>query len=165
MHTHKQKKQKKKKKKKNLTHFSLPTSPNSKVPGLSWSINYFISLSSTSISCLINCISVYLTPEKIRIFMSLFYFILFYLILFCFLGPHPQHREDPRLGFESELQLPVYTIATAMQDPSRVCDLYHSSWQCGILNPWMRPGIKHENSWFLVRFVSAVPWQELRQFL
>ena len=34
-----------------------------------------------------------------------------------------------------ELQLLAYTIATATQDPSRVCDLHHSSWQCQILNP------------------------------
>ena len=27
----------------------------------------------------------------------------------CFLGPHPQHMEVPRLGVESELQLLVYT--------------------------------------------------------
>ena len=40
--------------------------------------------------------------------------------------------EVPRLG---ELQLMAYTTATATQDPSCVCDLYHSSWQCQILNP------------------------------
>ena len=28
-------------------------------------------------------------------------------------GPHPQHREVPRLGGESELQLVAYTTATA----------------------------------------------------
>ena len=39
----------------------------------------------------------------------------------------------PRLGVESELQLPAYTPAT--QDPSRICDLHHSSRQCQILNP------------------------------
>ena len=33
------------------------------------------------------------------------YFILFYFI-FCFLGPHLQHREVPRPGVQSELQLP-----------------------------------------------------------
>ena len=43
--------------------------------------------------------------------------------------------EVPRLGVESELQLPSYTTATATQDPSRVCDLHHSSGQCRILNP------------------------------
>ena len=46
---------------------------------------------------------------------------------FVFLGLHPQHMEFSRLGVELELQLPVYTTATAMPDPSHVCDLHHSS--------------------------------------
>ena len=29
------------------------------------------------------------------------------------------------------------------------------------LSRWLRPGIKPTTSWFLVEFVSAVPWQEL----
>ena len=41
--------------------------------------------------------------------------------------------EVPRLGVESELQLPAY--ATAMQDPNRICNLHHSSWQHRIFNP------------------------------
>jgi len=45
--------------------------------------------------------------------------------------------EVPRLGVQLNLQLPAY--ATAMQDPSRVCDLYHSSWQRQILNPLREP--------------------------
>ena len=36
---------------------------------------------------------------------------------------------------ELEPQLPAYATATAMQDPSCVCDLYHSSWQYQIFNP------------------------------
>ena len=40
-----------------------------------------------------------------------------------------------RLGVESELQLLAYTAATATQDPSRICDLHHSSRQCWIFNP------------------------------
>ena len=47
----------------------------------------------------------------------------------CFLGLHLRHVEVPRLGIESELQLRVYTIATATPDLSCVCDLQHSSWQ------------------------------------
>ena len=41
------------------------------------------------------------------------------------------------LGVESELQLQllVYTTATAISDLSRVCDLCHSSRRCQILNP------------------------------
>ena len=45
--------------------------------------------------------------------------ILFYYYYF-FLGPHLQPMEVPRLGGESELQLPAYTTATATQDPSHI---------------------------------------------
>ena len=44
--------------------------------------------------------------------------------------------EVPRLGVESELQLPASATAIATPDPSvYVCDLYHSSRQHQILNP------------------------------
>ena len=43
--------------------------------------------------------------------------------------------EIPNLGIELELQLLAYTTATAMPDPSHVCDLHHSSGQHPILNP------------------------------
>ena len=42
--------------------------------------------------------------------------------------------EVPRLGVELELQLPAHTTATAMWDPSLVCDLHHSSQQRQIIN-------------------------------
>ena len=44
--------------------------------------------------------------------------------------------EVPRLGVESELELPAYTIATAtaMLDLSCVCNLHHNSQQCQILS-------------------------------
>ena len=41
----------------------------------------------------------------------------------------------PRLGVQSELQLPAYTTTTATPDLSQVCNLYHSSQQHQILNP------------------------------
>ena len=41
-------------------------------------------------------------------------------ISFFFLGPHLQHKEVPRLGVESELQLPAYTTATATPDLSHI---------------------------------------------
>ena len=52
-----------------------------------------------------------------------------------FLGLRPQHMEVPRLRVESELRLLAYTTDTAIQDPSCICDLHHSSRQCRILNP------------------------------
>ena len=65
----------------------------------------------------------------------------FLFLFFCFLGPHPQHMEVPRLGVKSELQLPAYAATTAMQDLSCVCDwhLYHSSQQCRIPDPLSEP--------------------------
>ena len=45
-------------------------------------------------------------------------------LFFCFfLGPHLRHMEVPRLGVESELQLPAYATVPATGDPSHVCDL------------------------------------------
>ena len=62
--------------------------------------------------------------------------ICYYLFLFfSFLGPHLWHMEVPRLGVESELQLPGSAKAIAMCDSSRGCDLYHSSLQHWIPNP------------------------------
>ena len=56
-----------------------------------------------------------------------------------FLGVYPRHMEVSRLGVELELELPAYSTATAMQDPSCVCNLHHSSWQRQILNPLSKP--------------------------
>ena len=52
-----------------------------------------------------------------------------------FLGLHPRHMEVPRLGVKSELQLPAYNTATATPDPTRVCNLHHSSRQRRVLKP------------------------------
>ena len=60
--------------------------------------------------------------------------VFFFFVFLSFLGPHPEHMEVPRLGVESELQPPASARATATPDPSHVCDLYHSSRQCQILD-------------------------------
>ena len=65
------------------------------------------------------------------------YSFLYYTVLSCShslshslsLRLYLQYMEVPRLGVESELQLPVHTTATAMTNPSHICNLYHSSWQ------------------------------------
>ena len=48
-----------------------------------------------------------------------------FFLSFVFLGPHSWHTEVPRLGVQSELQLPAYTTATAMPDLSIICNLHH----------------------------------------
>ena len=58
---------------------------------------------------------------------------LFLLLLFVFLAPHPLHMEVPRLGVESELELPATAMATG--DLSGICNLLRSLRQRGILNP------------------------------
>ena len=68
--------------------------------------------------------------------LLIFRFLLIFKSFFgLFLGLYLWHMEVPRLGVESELQLPTYTTARAMQDLSHICDLHHSSWQRWILNP------------------------------
>ena len=64
------------------------------------------------------------------------FFFFFFFFSFLSLGLYPWHMDDlSRLRVESELQLLAYTTATARWDPSHICNLYHSSWQCRILNP------------------------------
>ena len=58
---------------------------------------------------------------------SNFFFFLFRLNL--------QHKEVPRLGVKLEPKLLAYATATAMQDPSHICDLHNSSEQCQIPDP------------------------------
>ena len=63
--------------------------------------------------------------------------------------------EVPRLGVETELQLLADTTATAARDPSCVCDLYHSSWQCWVLNPLSEPMDGTHISRILVGFINC----------
>ena len=60
------------------------------------------------------------------------YAFFFFFSFSCFLGSHLRHMEVPRQGVTSELQLPAYTMATAMREPRFLCDLHCSS---RILNP------------------------------
>ena len=94
-------------------------------------------------------------------FLFALWFLFFGFVLFCcFLGLNPRAMEGPRLGVKSELQLPAHTTATP--DPSRVCDLHHSSQQHRIFNPTDR-----SQEWnlcphgHLVGLVTAEPRREL----
>ena len=76
-----------------------------------------------------------------------------------FLWPHLRHMEVPRLGLESELQLPACTTATAIPDLSCICDLCCScSWQYQSFNPLSEARywtcILTEARWVLFYFFS-----------
>ena len=62
-------------------------------------------------------------------------FILFYFIFVAFLGLHLWHMKVPRLGVETQLQVPAYARATEVWDTSHICNLDHSSQQSQILDP------------------------------
>ena len=55
--------------------------------------------------------------------------------IYFFFRATPAAYGGSQAGGQLELQLPACTTATAMWDPSRICDLHHSSWQRRILNP------------------------------
>ena len=84
----------------------------------------------------------------------------FYFI-FVFLGPHQRHMEVPKLRGESELQLLAYTTATAMWDPSHICNPHHSSWQCRILNSLSGARDQTHVLMDTVGFLTAEPQQKL----
>ena len=67
--------------------------------------------------------------------LAINYFFVCLFDLFVCLRPHPRHMEVPRLGAQSERYLLAYTTTTAVQDPSHVYNLHHSSQQGRILNP------------------------------
>jgi len=77
-------------------------------------------------------------------------FIGFLVCLFCFLGLHPQHTEGPRLGVQSDLQLPATATATAT---------VHGN--AGSLTLKVRPGIALRSSWMLIGFITTEPHGEL----
>ena len=66
----------------------------------------------------------------------------------------------PRLGVQLELQLPAYTTAAAIPDPSHVCNLHLSSWQHQIHNPLSKARDPTGVLMIVVRFVTTEPQGE-----
>ena len=65
---------------------------------------------------------------------------------FFFLQLYLQHVQVPRLGVESKLQLPAYTIATATLDLSHIWTYATVHGNARSLTYWARPGIKTASS-------------------
>ena len=88
--------------------------------------------------------------------------VIFFLFFFCFfLGPHPWHKEVPRIGVE--LDYSCWPMPQSRQGQnqaaSATCTTAHINW-----SHWERPGIKPTSSWILIGFVSAEPEGELLIF-
>ena len=96
-------------------------------------------------------------------------YMIIYLFVYLFLGPHLQHMEVPRLGVKSKLQLLACT--TAMQDPtcSATCTTTHVNIRslttdptlilmdpCKVRFHWARTGTQKNPTWLLFVFIK---WQ------
>ena len=76
--------------------------------------------------------------HTLSFYLSIIYFLFLSLSHFDILGPYPGHMEVPRLGVESELQLPAYTTAhsnarsfnTLSKAMDRICILMDTWWVC-----------------------------------
>ena len=97
--------------------------------------------------CLVGHFYVFLGEMPIYVFCPLFFFSSF--LRLCL-----RRMEVSRLEVESEPQLPAYTIVTATWDPSCICDLCSSLWQCQILNP-LSEIRDWTSSWILVKFLTC----------
>ena len=91
-----------------------------------------------------------LKKKRERSVVALFFFFSF------FLGPQPQYLEVLRLGVELELQLLASPTATAMPDPSLICDLCHSLRQWPSLTQWARPEIELASSQTLCQVLNLL---------
>ena len=91
---------------------------------------------------------------------SILLFVCFFLS-FWFLWIHLIYTEVPSLGVESELQMLAHGIATAMQDLSCICELYHSSQQCQYPIHWVRPGIKPTSAYTIWICFCCTTWEIL----
>ena len=106
--------------------------------------------------------SKYYLLEKLGLISTVIIFREYNFFCLC-LGLHPWHMEVPRLGVRLELKPPAYATATATPDPSRICNLHHSSWQCRILNLLSKARDWTRNLMVPSLIISAVPQQELRE--
>ena len=78
----------------------------------------------------------------LKLFKCSFGNIMILCVCVCLFRAAHWHMEVPRLGVESELQLPLpaYTTAIAMPDLSHACDLLCSSQPHQIFNPLSKEG-------------------------
>ena len=116
-----------------------------------------------------------------KIFLAGSFFSSFFFFLF-FLWSHLWHREVPRLGLESDLQLPVYATAIAMLDLSWICNWcpacsnpHPHGHYVGFLTLWITVGTPVFFLWahwiylpiffWPTRFLPRSPLTAVRQFL
>ena len=94
-----------------------------------------LSINIKYISICIWKIYIYSFGHNIYIYMYVCTIGILFTIFFFFLGLYLRNMDVPRLGVESELQLPALQLQPQQWDLNHICDLCHCSQQCWILNP------------------------------
>ena len=101
-------------------------------------------------------VETYLPDIKGRNSFNLFFF-------FFFLGPYLWHIEVPGLGVNQSCSCWPTPQPQQRQIWAMSATYYTTAHgNAGSLTHWLRPGIEPATSWFLVRFVSDAPQQELQ---
>ena len=93
--------------------------------------------------------------------LSSFFFFFFFCFYVFFRAEPVVPMEIPRLEVQSELLLLAYARAKQHQTGAMSMTYTTAHGSARSLTHWARPGIEPTVSWFLVRFISAAPWQEL----
>ena len=107
-----------------------------------------------SLMCLENYSSHF---SPVRIILDLWILFLSLYVFFFLLRLHLRQMEVPRWGVKSELPLLAYATATAIPDPTLICDLCCSLSNIGSsLIHWARPGIKPTSSWRLRQVLNPL---------
>ena len=102
------------------------------------------------------------SPFFLHMDIRLFQNHLFFFFFFSFLGPHPGHMEVSKARDQIRATATSLTPQPQQLEIRAVfvtCTTAHSN--VGSPTHWGRPGIEPTSSWMLIRFVSAVPQQEL----
>ena len=119
--------------------------------------------------CSIVCIHRYNYPNQcvcsyIFIFHIFWLFVSFFFSFsfFLFTSTPVANRSSQARG-QIRAAAETYTTATAMQDPSRICDLHHSLWQYQILNPLNEARDRTASSWRLHGVLNPLSHNENSQ--
>ena len=83
------------------------------------------------------------------------------MVFFFFSGPHPRHMEVPSYGSN-------WSYSRRPTPQPQQCQIWAASASyttahsnTGSLTHRARPGMEPTTSWFLVGFISTIPWREL----
>ena len=96
-----------------------------------WIVNSLqhMGISNSQASCLLSRMKQ--EPWEMQLPPSTYLYYYYYYYYYCFLGPQSWHME---VRGRIQVQLPADTTGEATWDPSHICGLHYSSWQCRILN-------------------------------